>query len=111
MQRLTLKSRQWIEDSHGNMIMGEGRRKILELIEKTGSINKAAKEMGMSYRGVWGKIKATERHLNQKILTAGKGQGSVLTKEGKKILNYYSRLKEGCRKADNEIFQEILLQE
>ncbi len=68
MPDLRLKSRQWLEDSHGNIIMGEGRQRILELIERTGSINQAAKLMRMSYRGVWGKIKATEEHVNKRIV-------------------------------------------
>ncbi|MGD9032213.1 MAG: ModE family transcriptional regulator, partial [Desulfobacteraceae bacterium] len=60
MVSLKLKSRQWIVDEHNNIIMGEGRREILENIEKTGSINQTAKIMKMSYKGVWSKIKVTE---------------------------------------------------
>ncbi|RLB28953.1 MAG: LysR family transcriptional regulator, partial [Deltaproteobacteria bacterium] len=68
MLNTKLKSRQWLEDSKGNIIIGEGRQRIFELIEQTGSINQTAKIMKMSYRGVWGKIKATEGHLNKKIV-------------------------------------------
>ena len=38
MGEVRLKSRQWLEDSEGNIIMGEGRQRIFELIEQTGSI-------------------------------------------------------------------------
>jgi molybdate transport system regulatory protein len=48
--------------------MGEGRREILENIEKTGSINQTAKIMKMSYKGVWSKIKATESYLRIRIV-------------------------------------------
>ena len=107
MLDLRLKSRQWLEDSHGNIIMGEGRQRILELIERTGSINQAAKLMRMSYRGVWGKIKATEEHVNKKIVLTEKRQGSRLTEDGKRLLVNYTRLKEKCQRADERIFRDI----
>jgi molybdate transport system regulatory protein len=107
MQRVRLKSRQWLEDSKGNIIIGEGRQRILELVEQTGSINQAAKLMKMSYRGVWGKIKATEGHLNKKIILTERRHGSRLTEDGKKLLLNYTRLKEDCQKADEKIFNTI----
>jgi len=107
MEKVRLKSRQWLEDSNGNMIMGEGRQRIFELIEKTGSINQTAKLMKMSYRGVWGKIKATEEHLNKKIVLTEKRHGSRLTEDGKRLLKNYTRLKKECQKADERIFKDI----
>jgi molybdate transport system regulatory protein len=107
MLDLRLKSRQWLEDSRGNIIMGEGRQRILELIEQTGSINQTAKLMRMSYRGVWGKIKATEEHVNKKIVLTEKRNGSHLTEDGKRLLMNYARLKEECQKADEKIFDDI----
>ena len=89
--------------------MGEGRQKILELIEKTGSINQTAKLMKMSYRGVWGKIKATEEHLNRKIVLTERRHGSRLTDYGKKLLMDYARLKKECKMADEDIFRKIFL--
>ena len=107
MISLRLKSRQWIVDEHNNIIMGEGRREILENIEKTGSINQTAKIMKMSYKGVWGKIKATERSMNMKIVHTDRKLGSHLTKEGKDLLRKYSLLKKECLKADDEIFRTV----
>jgi len=107
MLKVRLKSRQWLEDSNGKMIMGEGRQRIFELIEKMGSINQTAKLMKMSYRGVWGKIKATEEHFNKKIVLTEKRHGSRLTEDGKRLLKNYARLKKECQKADEEIFKDI----
>jgi len=89
--------------------MGEGRQRILELIEETGSINQTAKLMRMSYRGVWGKIKATEEHVNKKIVLTEKRNGSHLTEDGKRLLMNYARLKEECQKADEKIFRNIFM--
>ena len=104
---MKLKSRQWLEDSKGEIIIGEGRQRIFELIEQTGSINQTARIMKMSYRGVWGKIKATEAHLKKKMVITERRHGSRLTQAGKELLVAYARLKLECREADEKIFKDI----
>ena len=104
---MRLKSRQWIEDSKGEIIIGEGRQMIFELIEQTGSIDQTAKIMKMSYRGVWGKIKATEKHLKKKMVITERRHGSRLTQAGKELLANYARLRQECQKADEKIFRDI----
>lgn len=107
MALLKLRSRQWVVDEHDRIIMGEGRKEILETIERTGSINQTAKAMKMSYKGVWSKIKVTEKYLNMNIIHADRKMGSRLTKEGKDLLEKYSLLKEQCLKADNRCFKNV----
>jgi molybdate transport system regulatory protein len=104
---MKLKSRQWVEDGKGEIIIGEGRQRIFELIEQTGSIHQTAKIMKMSYRGVWGKIKATEEHVKRKIVIAERRHGSYLTQAGKELLANYARLKQECQEADDKIFRDI----
>ena len=107
MTRLKLKSSQWIVDEDDNIIIGEGRAKILEYIEETGSINQTAKIMKMSYKAVWGKIKATEKHMNTCIVLTDRKEGSRLSRDGKGLLEKYKRLKEKCISADDKIFSGI----
>ncbi len=107
MAKLKLRSSYWIVDEAGNIIVGKGRAEILENIEKTGSINQAAKVMKMSYKGVWSKIKATERHLNQKIVHADRKEGSRLTRQGKELLERYKLLEKKCMTSDDKIFARI----
>ncbi len=107
MAQLKLKSSYWIVDEHNNIIIGKGRSEILENIENTGSINQAAKVMKMSYKAVWSKIKATEKHLDTKIVHADRREGSRLSREGKKLLEKYRRLKKECMAADDKIFGRI----
>ena len=104
---LRLRSRQWLVNEKGDIIIGEGRKEILEKIDMTGSINKTAKIMKMSYKGVWSKIKATEKGLNMKLVQTNKRQGSQLTQEGKDLLEKYALLKERCLKAEDKIFKAI----
>ncbi len=110
MAALRLKSRQWVVDEKGKIIIGEGRREIFENIEKTGSINQTAKVMKMSYKGVWSKIKATENSLKMKVVETNKKRGSCLTKEGKALLEKYITLKEKCLKSDDQAFRAIFIE-
>lgn len=87
--------------------MGEGRKEILETIDRTGSINKTAKLMKMSYKGVWSKIKVTEQYLGKDIVHADRRDGSRLTPEGKALLKKYRELKARCLEEDNRCFNNI----
>lgn len=107
MAKLKLRSAQWIVDEHNNIIIGKGRAEILENIEQTGSINQAAKAMKMSYKAVWSKIKATEKHLQTQIVHADRKEGSRLSREGKMLLENYKQLKDRCISADDKIFSSI----
>ncbi len=107
MVKIGLRSSHWIVDEQGNIIIGKGRAEILENIEKTGSINQAAKVMKMSYKGVWSKIKATEKHLNQNIVHADRKEGTRLTRQGKELLEKYKQLEKKCMASDDKIFSKM----
>jgi molybdate transport system regulatory protein len=107
MSKLKLRSSQWIVNEHNNIIIGEGRAEILSNIEKTGSINQTAKVMKMSYKAVWSKIKATEKHLDTRIVHTDRKEGSRLSKEGKELLEKYRHLKQECMSADDKLFSRI----
>ena len=104
MAKLKLRSSQWIVDENNNIIIGNGRAEILKNIEQTGSINQTAKTMKMSYKAVWSKIKATEKHLDTRIVHTDRKEGSRLSKEGKELLEKYRRLKKECMTVDDKIF-------
>ena len=107
MTKFKLRSAQWVVDEDNNIIIGKGRAEILENVERTGSINQAAKAMKMSYKAVWSKIKATEKHLKMEIVHADRKDGSRLSREGKVLLENYKRLKNQCMSADDKIFSSI----
>jgi len=107
MVELKFRSSHWIVDSAGKPVIGKGRMEILENIEHTGSINQAAKTMKMSYKAVWSKIKATEKHLNLTIVHTDRKEGSRLSAEGKQLLEKYKRLRDECISADDRIFINI----
>jgi molybdate transport system regulatory protein len=91
---MKVKFKIWFEES-GGVAFAEGRRMLLEAVNRLGSLNAAAKELGMSYRAAWGKIKATEKALGIKLLevtTGGKGGGgATLTPEAKELISKYQK--------------------
>ena len=107
MPSLELRSSQWVVDEDGRIIIGRGRMQILENIEKTGSINQTAKLMKMSYKAVWSKIKASERHLDTTLVHTDRRKGSRLSREGRELVAKFRRLQERCRRADDRIFTDI----
>jgi len=107
MVEIRIKSHQWLVDEKGRIIMGKGRMEILEQIEITGSINQAAKAMKMSYKGVWSKIRSTEKHYGARIVHTDKKEGSRLSAEGRELLEKYRQLRNRCESSDNGIFKEL----
>ncbi|MDD2390187.1 MAG: LysR family transcriptional regulator [Desulfobacterales bacterium] len=87
----TLRIHLWLETDEG-MLFGIGRVILLKKIGELGSLNKAAKKMGMSYRAAWGKIKATERELGVELITKSPdSRGFGLTPFGYQLLDDFDR--------------------
>lgn len=107
MKALKLRSRHWLVDERNRIVMGEGRRTILETIEKTGSINQTAKLMKMSYKGVWSKIKVSEEYLQSRLVDTDRTKGTSLTAEGKALLEKYITFKRWCEQEETEAFNRI----
>jgi len=104
---MKLKSIQLLVGRNGGIIMGKGRMEILDSIDRTGSINKTAKEMNMSYKSVWSKIKSTENNFGKPVVHADRVTGSKLTDEGRQLLEDYRKLNHKCMAADDAIFEEV----
>ncbi|MDQ6812546.1 MAG: winged helix-turn-helix domain-containing protein [Bacteroidota bacterium] len=87
----------WIE-CDGERFFGPGRVELLERIDETGSINKAAKQMGMSYKKAWQMISALNLQALKPLVithTGGeKGGGSIITTEAKQLIAYHYHLRE-----------------
>ncbi len=86
----------WIENDQGEMVFGAGQLKILEAIDKEGSINAAAKKMKMGYRSMWGKLKKMEQRLGKQVLIRKKGGtsggASVLTADAKILVKRFRHI-------------------
>ena len=81
----------WLEGENGEGF-GRGRVELLKLVEELGSLS-AAKQLGMSYRGAWGKLKKAERIVGASLVEAAgtKREGYVLTPEGKELVRRFQQ--------------------
>jgi molybdate transport system regulatory protein len=106
-----VRTKVWIEDDHGKVVFGGGREHMLEAIDRLGSMNKAAKALKMSYRGLWARIKSTENRVGAKLVTTrpggGKASGSSLTPTGKKFLKNYKLLVDSVVLQADHKFEQI----
>ena len=107
-----LRSKIWVEDEAGNVVFGLGRLRILDAIDRLGSIQAAAKELKMSYRAVWGRIKATEERLNQPLLIrsvgGGKSGGSSLTPFALSLLVHFRHLHDRILTVSDSEFEKVM---
>ncbi len=92
---MNVKWRIWLEKD-GRHVLGKGGAKILRAIEKHGSISKACKELGMSYRFVWNYLKRMEEVLGDAVVEKERGGvergGTKLTPLGRSLLETYERI-------------------
>lgn len=87
--------RLWI-DLNDKKFFGPGRAELLGLIQETGSISKAAKSMGMSYKKAWAMVDEMNTMSGKPLVVPQKGGthggGTELTASGIKIIASYRKL-------------------
>ena len=87
---------------------GDGRARLLEAIEKRGSLRKAAEEFEMSYRNAWGYLQALEAAAGFKFVErvpgGGPRSGMRLTRAGQRFLERYRKFRNGLDGAVKRAF-------
>lgn len=95
LMKKQLRVRCWI-DIDGEKYFGPGRAELLQLVADTGSIAKAAKSMGMSYKKAWEMVTEMNTKGARPLVISHKGGqnggGAEITEAGKKILVAYGKL-------------------
>jgi molybdate transport system regulatory protein len=91
------ESSTWIEGELRLAGMLDNRMiELLKAIDQSGSINQAAKQMGLSYKGAWQMLEKANNGAPQALLATAiggsKGGGTVLTSAGKALLALFTRL-------------------
>ena len=79
-------------------------------VEETGSLNQAAKKMDMAYSKAWRIMKNTSEALGCELLESVCPKGSVLTEEGKMLLELYDKMELHLRHEADKFFLELLVQ-
>lgn len=94
---MKIDGRFWLTKDNESFL-GLGRVALLKEIEKTGSINAAAKNMKMSYKAAWERINSMNELADEPLMTrttGGKGGGgTTLTPYARELIKTYERLDE-----------------
>lgn len=75
--------------SESASMFGSGIAELCLGVRELGSLNAAAKRMGMAYSKAWRIIRETEANLGFPLLSREGAHGSTLTAEGCKLLDAY----------------------
>lgn len=102
-----IRSKIWVEDGNGKVVFGLGRYRILEAVQRLGSLQAAAQELKMSYRAIWGRISATEKRLGKPLLVR-KSKGSRLTPLGQTLLKQFQRLQKIVETESDDVFRDLM---
>ncbi len=104
---MEVRTKSNIVDDNGDPFMGPGVLRLLQQIKTHKSINKAAKNMNLSYVKALAILNRLETYLGRKIVIRRRGGsdrgGTELTSLGKTYIAEYHRLEQQIRKrADKE---------
>ena len=87
--------------SGDQIALGPGKVSLLEEIDRSGSISKAAQKLGLSYRRAWTLVDTMNKNFKSYLVTStaggGKGGGTYLTPLGSKMVRTYRAME---RKAE-----------
>lgn len=93
LESISLHYKIWMEDEHATGILGDGKWKMLKLIEEKGSMKAACDELGYTYRRTWGNLKKIEKFFGFPLLEKHRGGAdggrTELSEEGKKLVKAF----------------------
>jgi len=112
-KNIEIRFRHWVYVD-GIKFFGPGRVALLEGIQETGSIVKAAKSMGMSYKKAWAMVDAMNTYGQEPYVITQKGGqqggGAQITGTAVKVIEAYKILNEKLLRiveAENELLDLI----
>ncbi len=112
--RAVARTKVWFEVG-GSHVFGRGLARLLESVDRLGTLRAAAGEVKMSYRYAWELIRVAERHLGKALIVrrAGglRGGASALTADGEHMLGVFRRLNEEVAAFADDRFEALCKRE
>lgn len=87
---------------------GRGVAELCQGVAEFGSLNAAAKSMGMAYSKAWRIMRDTEEALGLKLLNRDGAHGSTLTKQAVALLAAHNALSERFEAEAREAYRELI---
>ena len=106
---LEVRSKLWIERD-GEVVLSDWRLALLEAVDRTGSLTRAADELGVPYRTAWQRRKESEERLGFRLVDShsggSEGGSSVLTEQARDLLRRYRHLTDGLEELVDRRFKQ-----
>lgn len=102
-----IRSKIWIEDKDGSVVFGLGRYRMLKLIRQLGSMHAAAKQLKMSYRAVWMRIRKSEERIGKELVVR-EGKGSTLTPFAERLIKQFKRLHAIVASESDDVYRDLM---
>ena len=91
--------------------LGPGKIRLLEAIRKTGSISRAGRSLGMSYRRAWLLVDDLNRCFREAVVTTqpggARGGGAALTPFGRELIEKYRAIEAQATTAAKRQLHEL----
>lgn len=94
-------------ETDSGSLFGPGIASLCLGVRETGSLNAAAKKMGMAYSKAWRIVKDTEAALDVQLLNRDGAHGSTLTDSCNKLLDTYQTIEQSLQKEAERSFANI----
>jgi molybdate transport system regulatory protein len=98
-------------DFGADRALGPGKIRLLEAIGKTGSISRAGRALGMSYRRAWLLVDDMNRSFRAPVVTTQpggvRGGGAALTPFGLELIEKYHAIEAGATAAAKPHLQAL----
>jgi molybdate transport system regulatory protein len=93
------------------LALGEGKIELLQAIRATGSIQRAARKIGVSYMHAWNLVQTLNRCFTEPVVTVARGGrqggGARITVAGRKVITLYARMLTEARRAIDPFWDTI----
>jgi len=103
--------RLWIYSPARPGVFGDGKVRLLEAIARTGSLQLAARELGISYRKAWGDLRKAETCLGLPVIhrvRGGRGGGATtLTAQGLRLIKAFRRFRHTVERCTSDAFTAL----
>ena len=110
MKKLRVRFKLWLSTKNVEGVFGDGKWRLLKIIDSEGSLNAASKALRISYRKAWGDMSKAEACLNIALLEKHRGGrmggATCLTKQGKKWVKAYTKFRSEIEKAAEKAYEK-----
>ncbi|MGK2907011.1 MAG: winged helix-turn-helix domain-containing protein [Desulfuromonadales bacterium] len=114
MTNFRVRSKTWLE-VNGKPFLGDGRLRLLLAVQRNGSINAAARDLGISYRKAWAQLQALEEISPMPLLerrTGGRGGGETrLTAQAVELIERFDMLRQQVNQQADRLYKECFSEE